>query len=501
MAIRESLLKGERVARRRGHGGEDRGGERGGADKGDFALDIGVVCLEDASPIASAFGGIGFGGDGIVRRRVRVFLCELHLDDLLWVFGVGVRELFAGGGDCAGLAEQSAAGVAIGDGCALFFFGGLCELAAFSGEGEEGRFAAFFFFEGLGVEEEGFEFLVESDHRGRAMFGFFGERSLEEGFDLVAECAVFAFVGECGRDGADVLHDDVVGIVAVEGGFAGEHLVEDDRPRVDIGSLIERAKVSASLFGGHVERCSNAQSCARDGNRRFVHDLGDAEVHELDVIGGAVFFDQKDIFGFEIAVNDLEGMDAIHCGGDLAGDMEDTFTRETILFFDGGFERFAFQEFHCVVIADAFGVSEVGDINDVFVSEFASGEGFAAEAFGGLSVGGELGVEDLDRKIGAEFSVFCAINDAEAAFTFALEEAIIANHASYKGIFVVMRLEVGTAILAEGRFAGICVSADRAVDVFALCGHQKSIRGDAMQRLLSLVSLSEKADLRRKSTA
>jgi hypothetical protein len=105
-------------------------------------------------------------------------------------------------------------------------------------------------------------------------------------------------------------------------------------------------------------------------------------------------------------------------------------------------------------------VSEVSDINDVFVSEFASSEGFAAEAFGGLSVGGELGVEDLDRKIGAEFSVFCAINDAEAAFSFALEEAIIANHASNKGIFVVMCLEVGAAILAKSRFAGICVSAD-----------------------------------------
>lgn len=407
------------------------------------------MCLEDAAPIAWFVWFVGFVGGQLLA-------CGSD--------GGGPTKDLAG----AGVGRRRMFGV--------FFFGGLSEFLAFSCKRKQRAACALFFFDGIGIKQARFEFLVESDHRRRALFGVFGECALEEVFEFIAKAAMFAALAHGGNSRADVLHDHIVWIVAVEGGASCQHLVDDDGPRVDIGALVECSEVSACLFGGHIQGGSDAESRPCDGGGGLVHNLGDTKVDEFDVVGRSVFFDQEDVFRFEIAVNDLERMHAIHRRSHLAGDVQDALFGKDLRFFDGFFKRFTLQELHRVVVSDAFGLPKVSDVHDVFVTKFSCRQGFAAETFGSLAVCGKLRVKDLDSKRSVKLAVFCAINDTKSALPFSLKEAVIAHHPANKGIFRIMSLKAASAILAENSVGRVEVFADRARCGFVLFTHSTTLK-------------------------
>ncbi len=71
--------------------------------------------------------------------------------------------------------------------------------------------------------------------------------------------------------------------------------------------------------------------------------------------------------------------------------------------------------------------AEVGDEDDVGVSQLAADDGFAAETLGEHGVVAKVLMEDLDGVAGAEGTVFCAIDCAHAAFAEKLDQSEVAD--------------------------------------------------------------------------
>jgi hypothetical protein len=142
--------------------------------------------------------------------------------------------------------------------------------------------------------------------------------------------------------------------VAVEGHHAGQHLVQDAAQRVLIRASVDLA--AHRLFRRHVvrrahDRAGQGQAvvttavvaidgrltdrrhrvgtdhrypaAARQvgvGGRHDVRAPRDAKIDDLDAVLGAVLFDEKDVFGLEIAMDDALVVNRLQAGGDLHGD-------------------------------------------------------------------------------------------------------------------------------------------------------------------------------------
>ncbi len=83
--------------------------------------------------------------------------------------------------------------------------------------------------------------------------------------------------------GVDVMVAHLFGIAALEGGLAGQHLVQDDAEGVDIGAVID--VLALGLFGGEV--AGSAEDVAALGEVDAFGffgegDLGDTKVEDLD---------------------------------------------------------------------------------------------------------------------------------------------------------------------------------------------------------------------------
>jgi hypothetical protein len=109
-----------------------------------------------------------------------------------------------------------------------------------------------------------------------------------------------------------VLRNDRNGLVAEEGGPAGEQLVEHRPQRVQVASRVGRA--AERLLGGHVG--DGAEHHALGGKSRPVQRDGKAEVPELrgPVLG------EPDVAGLYVAVHDLARVRVLERVRDLRGD-------------------------------------------------------------------------------------------------------------------------------------------------------------------------------------
>ena len=173
----------------------------------------------------------------------------------------------------------------------------------------------------------------------------------------------------------EVRVDQFGNIFAVEGGVAGDGLVENAAERVEIGAVIDGQALE--LFGRHVMDRAHERIQVVDRLRlRRVEILGEAEVENLDLEerGGRRARDHE-VAGLEIAMDEAEGMrrddglEALLRKAEKILELERAADKHIL-------ERFALDEFHDDVGAlcvDA--VIEDGD--DIGVLEAGRGHGLA----------------------------------------------------------------------------------------------------------------------------
>lgn len=211
------------------------------------------------------------------------------------------------------------------------------------------------------------------------------------GFEFVNKCfagilaEMWGFVEGFGDDVPDLgvdardlgglsVHDGVGdGDYAIAGErlFAGDHLVEDDAEGKDIGAGVDI--FSVDLFGRHIGWRS--EDLAVHSDIRFECEAGDSEIGEFD----CAVFENLDIFGFDIAVDDAVGVGEGESFGDFDRDFAGVIGAESALFFDSFSESLTVQELHCEVVASGL-FGNIVDGYDVGVDKGSGGFCFAHEA-------------------------------------------------------------------------------------------------------------------------
>ena len=261
------------------------------------------------------------------------------------------------------------------------------------------------------------EWLKHGVDRRPAFFGFFGERTLEGLFDLIVPRDVGADHGKAGRGRHDVGEHNG-GAFALKGGDACEGFKKDDAKGVDIGLGGSAFAFAFDLFGGHIQRTAKGFSCL--GDRAFCGGAGDAEVKEFEdffAVGvGAV---KEEVFGFEIAVNDLALVDVLKGGTELRQPTQKVGGWDVLEAQAAFVKGFALQVFHDKVKHAIGDLSEFTAAYDVGVIELLKDMRFALKAFvdGLFEVGIAIDAEDLDGLVGLGVEVECFVDGPKSAFS------------------------------------------------------------------------------------
>lgn len=172
------------------------------------------------------------------------------------------------------------------------------------------------------VVEDGFKLSGDLAGASGALVWFFGEHLGYEGDKGRWNVgAMLAEVGEgVGEDGGDGAHEAGGG----ERPFTGQHFVEHDTERPDIGTGIEGAAITD--FGAEV--ADGADEHTALGEAGGVAEAGDAKVGEAwGAIGG-----EEDVGWFEVTVDDIEVVGAAEGIGEFEANLEDTFDGEGAVF-------------------------------------------------------------------------------------------------------------------------------------------------------------------------
>ena len=231
--------------------------------------------------------------------------------------------------------------------------------------------------------------------------------------------------GRAGREegeGFRLAVDDVVGERvfgrAVERELPGEHLVEDDAERPDVGAGVD--VLAAELFGRHVG--DGADGAAGAGQAGLAGDLGQAEVGDA----GRPVLGDEDVGRLDVAVDDAARVGGGQAVGDLGGDGQG-LGRGQGAALDLGPQALAAAEGHGDEHAPVLALADLVDGADVRVVEDGGGLGLVDEALAGLGVVDELRGQELEGDGAAELEVVGLVDDAHAAAADLAEEAIFAG--------------------------------------------------------------------------
>lgn len=149
-----------------------------------------------------------------------------------------------------------------------------------------------------------------------ALFGLFGECAMEKGLEFSRPRDRRASFVEQGDGSVDVFIENTKCIARQKGRFACERLKKHDAQGVQVRASVSFFGVALDLFGRHVQRRAKNGSCACEGG--FACDACDAKVEDLGLIFFLVWVDlDKDIFGFEIAMDDVLAVNVIESRTDL----------------------------------------------------------------------------------------------------------------------------------------------------------------------------------------
>ncbi len=221
------------------------------------------------------------------------------------------------------------------------------------------------------------------------------QRQAEAGGELLAGDALVEGDGRLGDVRLDVFHRRL----GVEGELAGEHLVEDDRQRVDVAARVEH--LALRLLGRHELRRAEDHALLREHDRAgpqlALGHLGEAEVEHLGVVAQAAVGGEEDVLRLEIAVDDPLEVRLLEGAAALDEDGHRALGRERALLADHLVQVLALQVLHDDVERSVVELAEEEHLDGVGVLQVAHRAGLAAEAGDQVLAVGELGVEDLDR--------------------------------------------------------------------------------------------------------
>lgn len=172
------------------------------------------------------------------------------------------------------------------------------------------------------------------------------------------------------------------------------------------------------MFGGHIAWCADSKAGFGEGGGIFIalgEDASDTKVKDLEGASIVGAFDQDEVFGFEIAVDDAVSVGKIEGTEKLFEDLDQDVAGWDTKALDVPLKGFAFEPFHDQIRAEAGHVAEVDDLNDVFVAESSKEAGFAFESLDHEGVSGKVRVEDLDGKGDGEVDMFGTVDGAKAS--------------------------------------------------------------------------------------
>ena len=179
----------------------------------------------------------------------------------------------------------------------------------------------------------------------------------------------------------------------------GEHLVEHDADRVEVGADI-RASPRDELRR-HISDSADQGL----GRRRGSDGARQTEVRELDLTIGA----EEDIVGFEIAMDDSRGMDCFECCEDRIED-DDRLTRsEGAPVLELAAQSHRRQVLHHKI--DRVAVAGlVMDGHEIRVGQPSGVDGLASEPFDEGVVADEVVMHDLDRDLTVKAQIRAAVD-------------------------------------------------------------------------------------------
>ena len=216
------------------------------------------------------------------------------------------------------------------------------------------------------------------------------------------------------------------GRTARKGGLAGEAFVEDAAEGVLVGTAVDR--LALDMLGGHV--VDRADELARggqpgDGARL----LGEAEVGQVDVI----LLGEQDVGRLDVAVDEPAAMSHVEGTCHLRQDRE----RQARL--EGSVALEPLAQVGPVHVAhrdveNAVGLARVEDRDHVRVVELCDDLRFTQEALAEALVLGQLGGQQLQRRLSMQPLVLGQIHDAHTALADDRLDPVASEHGPDQGI-------------------------------------------------------------------
>jgi len=203
-----------------------------------------------------------------------------------------------------------------------------------------------------------------------------------------------------GRGDGDMLQEVVAEVLSQKWGPAAQHLEKDDPEGIDVGAMIDLRVLAHALLWRHVGGRAHEGACARArrGRGEVGPQLGDAEVKHLDVLAaltGRVGHDEH-VVGFEVAMDDADGVGGGQCRRDLPGDEDGLLDGHSIDAAKPVGKALALQELHHHVGHPLGEDADVDDVDDVGMLDRVGGPGFVEEALHVAGVGSAFRLQDLD---------------------------------------------------------------------------------------------------------
>ena len=211
-------------------------------------------------------------------------------------------------------------------------------------------------------------------------------------------------------------HRDVV--FAGKRQAAGDHLVEHDAERPDIGPHI--AALADEMLRRHVGDGPDRRAGARQ--RRAAGQLGDAEVEELHLAAPR----QHDVRRLDVAMNDVGVVRCRHRARHLHRDVERLVDRHRPA-GDPLLQRLPFVVRHRQEHAAIWRLVDLVDRADIRMVERGGRLRLGDEPVAGVAILRRLDRQELQRNGASQPDVLGAVDDAHAAGTEALDDPIVRN--------------------------------------------------------------------------
>jgi hypothetical protein len=211
--------------------------------------------------------------------------------------------------------------------------------------------------------------------------------------------------------------DDLLVGLARVGRPSGEALEEDRTDAVEVRARVD-VRLRLRLLRGHVERCPEDGAAA--GKRKWrgpvarALDLRHAEVDDLREERIEIALHEEHVVRLEVPMDDPRGVRLRQALEDLGDDVHRVGERDAPRTAEALPEVLAAKELHHEVRAAVLRAG-VEHRDDVRTLDGAHRPRLAREAADHLLVGGELGIDELDRDALAEAEVLRLVHRAHAA--------------------------------------------------------------------------------------